>query len=84
MPRASAKTPKLDRNARYRAWTSFANDTHWQGLVVTKGTRLRGDHPWVKAFPQFFALDSTDPDTDAELEMETRRLTPEEENRRNA
>jgi hypothetical protein len=73
MPRAGPK-PKLDPNARYRAWTSMASDYPIRGLVITKGMRFKGDHPFVKQFPHLFVHDGTDPDTDAERELQTRWL----------
>jgi hypothetical protein len=54
MPRASRKAPTVDKTALYRAWTSFASDAPIRGLVVVKGMRLQGDHPFVQAFPHVF------------------------------
>jgi len=72
MPRASAKRPKIDPDAKYRSWTSFASDRVYQNMVITKGTVLLGSHPVVQAFPERFVRDDTAIAVDEELEYEAR------------
>ena len=72
MPRATAKKPKIDPTAKYRSWTSFANDVVQKNLVVPKGTVLSGDHPVVQAVPHMFVRADTDESVDFDLEYEMR------------
>jgi hypothetical protein len=65
MPRASKQAPKVDRDAAYRAWTSFSADRPIKNLVVTRGMTLKGNHPIVRAFPHHFVR--ADETTDADL-----------------
>jgi hypothetical protein len=76
MPRASAKRPKIDPDAKYRSWTSFASDAVYRNMVITKGTVLLGSHPVVQALPERFIRDDTDPSVDEELEYESRWFKP--------
>jgi hypothetical protein len=60
--------PRLRPKHKFKAdqlvvcWqTGGVDDTIVPDGVIFKGTRLRGNHPWVKAYPQFFvAADTAD------------------------
>lgn len=72
MPRASKQAPKIDRDAAYRAWTSFSVDHPIKGLVVTRGMTLKGEHSIVQAFPHLFVqADETTDDVLAQMEAES-------------
>lgn len=58
------KAPKAEPATLYRALTSFVYASRATGMdaTVQEGTRLRGDHEAVKAYPHFFiAADTDDP-----------------------
>jgi len=51
------KAPKFRDDEVAVAWQTFAGD----GIpeVIKRGTRLRGNHPAVRRWPQFFVADGT-------------------------
>jgi hypothetical protein len=54
------KRNRLDPNVIYTNWQSFAGHLAGVGdISFPAGTRLRGDHPAVRQWPQNFAPDGT-------------------------
>src|SRR5687767_15256129 len=60
MPRAAKTDPQLDPNAIYVCWAAFCTDALPGSPVIKTGSRLRGDHPAVKACPFYFVSDGAD------------------------
>lgn len=59
MPRVKPKL-KFGRNDVVVCWRTIGvgDDVHPDG-VIKRGTRLRGNHPWVRMFPDAFILENT-------------------------
>jgi hypothetical protein len=62
MPRV-LKRPKVEADRLYRCWMPFSGDDD-NGVPVTiqSGTRLLGNHPAVRKWPQFFVSDDAPDD----------------------
>jgi hypothetical protein len=62
MPRQRTKN-RFKADQLVVCWqTAGVDDAIVPGGVIRKGTRLRGGHPWVKEFPQFFVAADTPDD----------------------
>lgn len=60
---AFKKKPRFADDAVVIAWQAFSCDVEEHGRIrpynVTRGTRLRGNHPAVRSNPQYFVVDGT-------------------------
>ncbi len=52
----------VDPDAYFVCIESFGTNTDGEPIACSRGTRLRGDHPYVQRWPQFFLPDSTPDD----------------------
>jgi hypothetical protein len=74
MPRVKKAAPELDPSVTYVSWQSFAVEIDGYPVDVQKGTRLRGDHPTVRASWWFWLPDGAAP---SELAERRREIYPE-------